>query len=186
MQNVKAIAPVANVAATVATPATVAPVKAKPAKAKAAPKAKAATPAPVADAKPVAVNVHRGTVATSHYTGPSQYLNANRTTAIGVTTYAGRNVAGFTARTIGTLIAMRDAYAGKAFPARGFDNAVVAMLAGAVAGGKAAPMLKISGGHIIADKNGRDVYADAPGKPVMLTLTPAALAYGKATAPAKA
>ena len=165
-----------NTAPVVVTPATAAP--AKPARAKRKPaKPKPADAAPA----PAAVNVHRGIVAADKYNGPSGYLNGNRATAIGLATYAGRNVGGFTARTIGTLIAMRDAYGDKPFPARGFDNAVVAMLAGSVNGGKPAPMLTITGGHDTTDKTGRTVRADAPGKPVMLRLTAAALAYGKAT-----
>jgi hypothetical protein len=116
-------------------------------------------------------------VSGKHYTGLSGYLNSNRKPRIPV---AGehkfnRTTAQLTARSLATLTAMRNAYDLKQFGARGFDNAVCAML--------------ISAGLIrTIDKSGAQhkldniTYAIDGPKPLMLAVTASGRAYGNATA----
>jgi hypothetical protein len=147
--------------------------------------------APVADKPAPATNVHRGTVSTALYSGVSEYLNANRKTNVSLANYAQKNIAAFSARTNGCLSAMRKAYGSKPFPVRGFDNAVISMLAGSVktelkSDGKpsgktiAYACIKLSGGLAVTDANGVARLTDAPGKPLIATLTANGLAHGKA------
>jgi hypothetical protein len=175
MQNVKATE-IVNVATATA---------AKPVKAPRKPRAAAAKPVTVkpaaapADKPAQAVNVHIGAVSTKKYDGPSGYLNANRKTAIS-NGYHGKAVASLTARTLGAFTAMRDCYGAKPFPARGFDNAILSMLAGCTTSGKATPFIKLTGGAMLPDASGTDKLCDVPGKPVIATVTAHGAAYGKA------
>jgi hypothetical protein len=140
--------------------------------AKTAPKTASKTapaPAPTATAAPAPfVHVHAESgVTAKHYSGLSSYLNANRKAQIRV--LPARPAATLTARMLGTLRAMRDAYGTKHFIARGFDNGAVANLI-------AAGMLRHienSGqiaGNIISD-------GETPAK---LSVTATGQSYGKA------
>jgi hypothetical protein len=187
MQNNVTTTTVADKAA-----ATAAKRKAAAAAKRDAAKQAAATAATATDAKPApATNVHRGTVSTALYSGVSEYLNANRKTNVSLANYAQKNVAAFSDRTNGCLAAMRKAYGNKPFPVRGFDNAIISMLAGAVktelnsAGkptGKILPFacITLSGGIATTDGNGVARLCDAPNKPLIATLTANGLAHGKA------
>jgi hypothetical protein len=151
MQNLKAKPIAKPIAATVATVAPIATDKPK------------AAPAPF-------VHVHADNgVSASHYAGLSSYLNANRVAS--VRTLPARTKA-ITPRQIATLRAMRDAYAGKAFIARGFDNGAVANLI-------AAKFLRPSDG-VATTLNGQPYTIDGE-KPLKLTVTATGLAFGKAT-----
>lgn len=176
MQNVKATTTAATTADATATDliTVTAPTPTKTPR-----KPRNAPAKPVADKPAQAVNVHIGAVSTKKYDGPSGYLNANRKTAIS-NGYHGKAVAALTARTLGAFIAMRDCYGAKPFPARGFDNAILSMLAGCTTSGKATPFIKLSGGAMLPDASGTDKLCDVPGKPVIATITSHGAAYGKA------
>jgi len=133
------------------------------------PTAPAAAPAPFVHA-----HAENG-VTGKHYAGLSSYLNANRKArvAIGGAHKYERTPAQLTARTLGTLTAIRAAYNGKQFIARGFDNAVLAMLA-------SSGLIKrvANSGHDITD--GATTFAADGEKPLQFNVTPAGLKFGKA------
>jgi hypothetical protein len=123
-------------------------------------------------------NTHIGTVSTLRYTGPSGYLNTGaKPAAINVAGYAGKAAGSLTIRSLGLLAAMRDSYKTASFPARGFDIAILSMLAGCTP----EPLIKLSGGATVADKNGVLRLTDMPGNPVTVTITATGQTYGKAT-----
>lgn len=149
---------------------------AKAAKAANAP-APAATPATDAAKAPAPfVHTHSDAGVTGkHYAGLSSYLNANRKPRIatdGAHKY-NRTTAQLTARTLGTLRAMRDAYDLKQFQARGFDNAVCAMLI-------SAGLLRIVSGTGSTTSDAGVTYSCDGEKPLLLAVTAAGRNYGKA------
>ena len=118
---------------------------------------------------------HEAGVSGSNYTGLSGYLNANRKprVAIGGDHKYNRTPAQLTARTIGTLKAMRDAYAAKPFNQRGFDNAVTAMLT-------SAGLIAIKAGTGMQSTDNGITYATDGDTPLAFTLTKAGLSFGQA------
>lgn len=101
-------------------------------------------------------------VSADHYAGLSSYLNAERKTAIGlaVKKYGKREASKFTPRMHGCIAAMRAAYGTKAFRARGFDNAQIAIFINS-------GVLSYTGGA--TDESG---YLRDAEQPVMLKLSP--------------
>lgn len=148
--------------------------KAKPT-AKAKPEAKAAAN-PKAE-KPVVTHAHRDAgVSETHYTGLSGYLNANRKTAVKLPNYT-RTIAQLTPRTLGCFAAIRETYGTKPFPARGLDNAIVAMLA------TSGLIARVNGtGADTTDANGVATLADAADNALRFKLTKAGTEHGKAKA----
>jgi hypothetical protein len=118
-------------------------------------------------AQPVA---DHSNVKTSFYSGLSSYRNANRKTEIGlgIQKYGARPFASLTIRMLGQLAATKAAYSNTAFKARGFDNAICAILINSGA-------YSYTGGNL---SNG--ILRDLPDSPVMLQHTDAALAFGNA------
>ena len=139
--------------------------------------------APIADVAPTAkpkaapapfIHTHADNgVSAANYAGLSSYLNLNR--VVSVRTLPARSKP-ITERQTGTLQAMRNAYAGKAFLARGFDNGGVANLI-------AAGFLRASDG-IATTINGHAYTCDGE-KPLKLTVTASGLAFGIAKIKAK-
>lgn len=108
----------------------------------------------------------------------SSYLNANRKprVAVGGSHKFNREPAQLTARTLDCFSAIRKAYGGKPFPARGLDNAIIAMLNSA---GFISP---VSGSGDRIEQNGTEFLTDNPEKPLKFKLTAAGTKYGQATA----
>ena len=138
----------------------------------AAPKAaKVATPvAAIADAPKVRTNAHvESGVDTSAWTGPSDMINKNRAVRIMMRQNVGAD--DLTDRQRKSLYALRKCYNGRAFPAKGFDNGVMAFL---VASG----MVALSGGQ---DSNidGKPYKVDG-ATPVLAKVTAVGLKFGTA------
>lgn len=160
-----------------ATPATVSAPPAKtrtrlvktpgskaPAKMKAAQAPKAAK----AEAPKVRTNVHVDAgVDTSAWTGPSDMLNKNR--KVQIMQRANVTADDLTDRQKKSLYALRKAYAGRGFPAKGFDNGVMAFLA-------ASGMLSLSGGQT-ATIDGKSYLVDG-ATPVIARVTAAGTKFG--------
>lgn len=122
------------------------------------------------------VHVHADSgVTASNYAGLSSYLNKNRKprVAIGGQHSYQRNAGQLTPRTIGTLQAIRDAYGTKQFHARGFDNAVLAMLH------SAGLIRRVENTGNDSEQNGA-LYAIDGAKPLQFALTAAGRKFGKA------
>jgi hypothetical protein len=105
-----------------------------------------------------------------YYSGLSSYLNSERKTAIGlgVQKYGKRDLSKLTDRMRGQLTATKLAYNTSEFRARGFDNAICAILINS-------GLYSYTGGIV---SNG--ILSDLPDSPVMLSHTESALAFGKA------
>ena len=110
-----------------------------------------------------------------HYAGLSGYLNANRKprVAIGGDHKYNRTTAQLTPRTIATLTAIRNAYSLKQFNARGFDNAVLAMLH------SAGLIRRVADSGTDATINGA-TYAGDGATPLQFAVTSAGNKFGKA------
>ena len=115
------------------------------------------------------VNAHiEAGVSVGDYEGVSSMINANRKTAI-------RSIApvasgDLTTRQSVSFYALRKAYGNKPFPAKGFDNGILANLI-------AAGLLSAKGG--VADTLNGATYTLDGATPVMLTITPSGQSYGK-------
>ena len=146
---------------TTTAPKTPAAVKAKPAPKKVSSAPKAA-PAPK-------VNEHIANgVTPSTYTGLSSFLNANRRVKVRV--IPTRDTGSMSDRMQKSLYAMRQAYAGKHFNARGWDNGVLRDLA-------AAGLISLSGGQ--EDIIDGHTYKIDGEKPLQVLVTKAGADYGK-------
>lgn len=126
------------------------------------------TVAPIAAPIAAPIVPDHANVKTTFYSGLSSYRNAGRKCEIGlgVQKYGARPFAKLTTRTLGQLAATKAAYGKTAFKARGFDNAICAILINSGA-------YTYSGG-LLADGYLRDM----PDSPVMLQHTDAALSFG--------
>jgi len=133
-----------------------------------APKKKTATKAKVAAAPKVNPHMEAG-VNINAYAGPSSMINANRKTRIMLV--GERTTGSMTERMQKALYALRKAYAGKQFPAKGFDNGIMRDLA-------AAGLITLKGGAK-ETINGKPYLIDA-ATPVMVNITKAGQDYGKA------
>lgn len=138
-----------------------APAKTKaPIAVKAKPERKAAAPK---------VNQHvEAKVSVGDYSGVSSMINNNRKALVMVTT--GRATGSLTERMQKSLYALRKAYGGKAFGAKGFDNGVLRDLL-------AAGLIRLSGGttEVIDGKT----YHQDGATALMVTITAAGQNYGK-------
>jgi len=135
-------------------------VKAKPAMIKAVTEKQA--PAPK-------VNQHvEAKVSVGDYSGLSSMINSNRKTAIMVA--PARATGSLTERHQKSLYALRKAYGDKPFGAKGFDNGILRDLL-------AAGIIRLKGG-ITEVIDGKTYHLDGPTN-VMVTFTPAGIAYGK-------
>jgi hypothetical protein len=149
---------------TPATPKTTAVTKAKAVKA--APKAVVDKVTKAAPAPKVNEHVANG-VTTSTYPGLSGFLNANR--RVKIMAIPARDTGTMTDRMQKSLYAMRKAYTGQHFNARGWDNGVLRDLA-------ASGLISLSGG--ITDTIDGKTYMLDGEKPVQVFVTKAGAAYG--------
>lgn len=133
------------------------------------PAAKGAPKAPKAEvaAEPKRVNVHIEAGVEQTHDGLSSYINANRKVAVRMDVTAG--VEDMTPRMQKGLYALRKAYGGKSWSARGFDNGVLAHL-------RAAGLIELNGGQT-QNIDGHPKLLDA-AQPVTGKVTAAGMKYG--------
>lgn len=140
-----------------------------------APAKSAVKPRPVKAAAPVqekaaTVNAHVAAgLDVTLYPGLSKFVNANRKVAVRTDVVA--TVDNMTDRMQKGLYALRKAYAGKSWTARGFDNGILAHL-------RAAGLIALDGGHT-QTIDGHPKLTDGE-KPVTGKLTAAGMKYGVA------
>lgn len=127
--------------------------------------------APKAEAKqaeaPKRVNAHVEAGVENLYDGLSSYINANRKVAVRTDVTAG--VDDLTPRMQKGLYALRKAYGGKSWTARGFDNGVLAHLL-------SSGLIELSGGQT-SNSDGHPKLIDG-ATPVMGKITAAGMKYG--------
>lgn len=127
--------------------------------------------APKAEAKqaeaPKRVNAHVEAGVENLHDGLSSYINANRKVAVRTDVTAG--VDDLTPRMQKGLYALRKAYGGKSWVARGFDNGVLAHL-------RSAGLIEFTGGQT-SNSDGHPKLVDG-ATPVMGKITALGMKYG--------